>query len=136
MAKAAGKEQGKINDAPLWLWGIALLGLVLALGSIGFMLYEAVAGDKSPPEVTLQVDAIVPVHNGFLVQFRARNEGGTTAKSLEIEGVLKNGAATVETSNVNFEYLPPHSERSGGLFFTLDPQQYALALRAVGYEVP
>jgi uncharacterized protein (TIGR02588 family) len=130
------KQQKKINDAPLWIWSIGLLGLVLVLGSIAFMLYENTMGDTSPPDVSVRVEAIESTGTGFLVTFRAVNEGGSTAAGLTIEGTLMNGTESIETSNTTIEYLPSHSEREGGLFFTLDPRQYDLQLRATGYEVP
>jgi len=118
------------------MWGIGLLGLALVLGSIAFALYEAAAGDSSPPDVTVRVDSILPTRNGYLVEFRAVNEGGSTAEGLTIEGELKNGAESVETSDTTIEYVPSHSERGGGLFFTSDPRRYELRLRAKGYEKP
>lgn len=136
MSDEAGKERGEIKDAPLWMWGIALLGLAFVLGSIGFMLYEAAAGDSSPPDVTLRVASILPTRNGFLVEFRAANEGGTTAEGLTVEGELRDGDRSVETSDTTIEYVPAHSEREGGLFFTSDPRRYELRLRAKGYEKP
>jgi uncharacterized protein (TIGR02588 family) len=136
VAHKAGKERGKLNEAPLWMWGIALLGLALVLGSIGFMLYEAAAGDSSPPDVTVRVDSIAPSRNGFLVRFRVINEGGSTAEGLTVEGELRKGTESVETSNTTVEYVPSHSEREGGLYFSIDPQQYELRVRAKGYEKP
>ena len=130
------EQQGKIEDAPLWMWGIALLGLTLVLGSIAFTLYEAAAGDSSPPDVTVRAGAILPTRNGFLVEFRALNEGGSTAAGLTVEGELRQGTESVETSDTSIEYLPSHSEREGGLFFTSDPRRYELRLRAKGYEKP
>jgi len=132
----AGSDQGKLKDAPLWMWGIAGLGLALVLGSIVFMLYEAAAGDSSPPNVTVRLDSIRPTQNGFLIEFRAVNEGGTTAEGLTVEGELRSGAESVETSNTTIKYVPSHSERAGGLFFKSDPRQYELQLRAKGYEKP
>jgi uncharacterized protein (TIGR02588 family) len=129
-------EEEKLKDAPSWVWGIALLGLAMVVGSIGFMLYEAVAGDMSPPDVTVGIDVVLPTRNGYLVRFRAVNEGGTTAEGVTIEGELSNGTESVETSNTTIEYVPSHSEREGGLYFTLDPKQYELRLRAKGYENP
>jgi uncharacterized protein (TIGR02588 family) len=134
-----GDDQGedeKLKAAPLWMWGIALVGLVMVVGSIGFMLYEAMAGDLSPPDVTVHVDLILPTRNGYLVKFRAVNEGGSTAEGVTVEGELRNGTESVETSNTTIEYVPSHSERAGGLYFTLDPKQYELRLRAKGYEKP
>ena len=136
MTKSSDKKDERIQDAPLWMWGIALLGLVLVLGSIVFMLYEAVTGDTSPPDVVVRVESIEDAGSGFLVMFRTINEGGSTAAGLTIEGTLMNGTENVETSNTTIEYLPSHSERKGGLFFTLDPRQYELELRATGYEEP
>jgi uncharacterized protein (TIGR02588 family) len=134
-----GNDQGgggKLKDAPLWMWAIALLGLSLVVGSIGFMLYEAAGGDQSPPDVAARVDSILPTRNGYLVKFRAVNEGGSTAEGVTVEGELRNGTESVETSNTTIEYVPSHSEREGGLYFTLDPKQYELRLRAKGYEKP
>jgi uncharacterized protein (TIGR02588 family) len=118
------------------MWGIALIGLALVMGSIAFMLYEAAAGDTSPPDVTLEVDSVLTTRNGYLVEFRAINNGGSTAEGLTVEGTLQNGTTSVETSNTTIEYVPSHSEREGGLYFTLDPRHYRLQLRAKGYEKP
>jgi uncharacterized protein (TIGR02588 family) len=130
------QDRERLDKAPLWMWGIALTGLVLVLGSIAFMLYEAAAGDSSPPDVTLRVDSIHTTRNGYLVEFRAINLGGSTAEGLTVEGVLRKDTANVETSSTTIEYVPSHSEREGGLFFSFDPRQYRLQLRATGYEKP
>lgn len=134
-----GNDQGedvKLKDAPIWMWGIAWLGLVMVVGSIGFMLYEAVAGDQSPPDVMVHVELILPTRNGYLVKFRAVNEGGSTAEGVTVDGELMKGTESIETSSTTIEYVPSHSEREGGLYFTLDPMQYELRLRAKGYEKP
>ncbi len=136
MAEKAEKDASKITYAPPWMWGIALLGLALVLGSIVFMLYEAAAGDSSPPDVTVKVESIVPSRHGFLVRFRVVNEGGTTAEGLTVEGELRNGTQSVEISDTTIEYVPSHSEREGGLYFSSDPQQHQLRIRAKGYEKP
>ena len=120
----------------MWMWGIAVLGLALVAASIGFMLYEAAAGDASHADVTVQVDSTMPTRNGYLVKFRAVNTGGSTVEGLTIEGTLRNGSETLETSDTVLEWLPAHSEREGGLFFTSDPRQHQLQLRAKGYENP
>ncbi|MFN2513109.1 MAG: hypothetical protein ABR568_17010 [Pyrinomonadaceae bacterium] len=133
---AHNAEQKKIKDAPWWMWCIAILGLALVTGSIAFMLYEAAAGDSSPPDITVHVDATLQIRNGYLVRFRAINEGGSTAEGVTIEGELRNGTDVTETSNTVLEYVPAHSEREGGLFFTSDPRQYQLQLRARGFEDP
>ena len=64
----------------MWMWGIAVLGLALVAGSIGFMLYEAAAGDSSPADITVQVDATLQIRNGYLVKFRAINTAARPPK--------------------------------------------------------
>jgi uncharacterized protein (TIGR02588 family) len=129
-------KQKKLQDAPWWMWGIAFLGLALIAGSIAFMLYQAVAGDSSPPDITVHVDSIVPTRNGYLVMFRAVNDGGSTAEGVTIEGVIRNGTEIMETSHTVIEFVPAHSEREGGLFFGSDPALSQFQLRAKGYENP
>lgn len=124
------------GDIPFWEWVVAGLGAVLVIGSIGFMLYEAVAGDDSPPDVVIRVDSVLPVQGGYLVRIRARNQGGTTAAGLTVEGELKGDTGAIETSETTVDFLPPNSERFGGLFFTRDPRRHTLELRAKGYQDP
>jgi uncharacterized protein (TIGR02588 family) len=133
-----GEVQGvNANDTPPpWEWAAALLGLVLVLGSIGFLTYQVVAGDDSPPDVLIRADAILPVKSGYLVQIRAVNQGGSTAAELRIEGTLQGENGGVETSETVIDYVPAHSHRKAGLFFTQDPRQFTLQLRAKGYAEP
>lgn len=118
------------------MWGLGLLGFALSFGSVAFLLYEAAAGDASPPDVSVRVEAVAQNRNGYLVRFRAVNEGGSTAAGLTVEGELVSGGQVAETSDTVVEYLPPHSEREGGLFFTRDPRAHELRRRAKGYEKP
>ena len=120
----------------MWMWAIAVLGLALVAASIGFMLYEAAAGDASHADVTVHVDSTLPTRNGYLVKFRAVNSGGSTVEGLTVEGTIRSGSETLETSDTVLEWIPAHSEREGGLFFTSDPRQHQLRLRPKGYENP
>lgn len=120
----------------MWMWGIAVLGLALVALSIGFMLYKGAAAEASHADITVQVDSTLATRNGYLVKFRAVNTGGSTVEGLTIEGTLRNGSETLETSDTVLEWVPAHSEREGGLFFTSDPRLHQLQLRAKGYENP
>jgi uncharacterized protein (TIGR02588 family) len=118
-------------------WVSAGVGFVLVAAALGLLIYKAIWRDVSPPEVTVRVISVVPMKNGFLVQFNAVNQGGSTAEGVVIEGQLRRGPdTTVETSHTTLQYLPSHSELKGGLFFTHDPRQFDLQLRALGYEEP
>ena len=117
-----------------WVVGIGSTILVLVL--VGLVVYEARSGTTTPPIVALQVERILPVPGGYVVEVGAYNEGGSTAKSLSIEGTLKRDTVTVETSTASISYLPAETEREAGLFFTRDPRKYRLDLRPMGYDRP
>jgi len=134
-ARLAG-DRDRSAQPPAWEWVVAFLGLALVLGTLGFIAYQAVAKDDSPPEVTVHMDIIVPLDHGYLVQFRAVNQGGSTAAQVGIEGELRGENGQVERRETVIDYVPSHSYRKGGLFFSQNPRQYPLQLRAKGYAEP
>lgn len=121
---------------PLLEWLAAGLGLILALGVLGFIGYHAIWGAESPPQVTVEVQQVRPFEGGYLVEIRARNRGGSTAAQVRIEAELRNGGRVVETGGTMFSFVPPDSERQGGLFFKRDPRGLRLDVRAAGYTRP
>ena len=126
----------KPGDIPGWSWIFAAVGLALVVGTAGFMLYRALAGDSSPPELVLETEAVSSSGHGYLVQIRVTNRGGSVAAGLMVEGTLREGNATVETSTITISYVPSGSQRKAGLFFSRDPRKFSLQVRAKGYEQP
>ncbi|MCP9496061.1 MAG: hypothetical protein MSG64_16560 [Pyrinomonadaceae bacterium MAG19_C2-C3] len=120
----------------IWEWIVATVGLVLVVSAIGFMLYRAIKGNASPPVISISVDSIMPTGDKFLVTFRAVNHGELTAAGLTVEGELRSGTQSVETSSATLNYVPSRSKRRGGLFFINDPRKFELKLRPKGYEQP
>ncbi|HSK74294.1 MAG TPA: TIGR02588 family protein [Pyrinomonadaceae bacterium] len=137
MGNSSSNENRNKNKQPsVWEWIVAFIGLILVVGAIGFMLYKAVWVKDSSPDVEVQIESVEQVNNGYLVKFRALNRGGTTAAGLIIEAELKRGAEKIETNQTTIDFLPSNSVRNGGFFFTNDPQQNDLQIRAVGYQQP
>jgi len=134
--ETGNQNSDQASGNPLLEWLLGILGLILVAGSIGFLLYQALSGDSTPPDITVELDAITPISNGYLVTFRAINQGQATAKGVIVEGQLTAENGEVETSEASLDYLPAGSEREGGLFFTQDPRQFELQLRSLGYEQP
>ena len=130
-----GKEK-ETKHLPAWSWALAAFGLALVTGSAGFMLYQAFGGESSPPQLVIETGDVVVSGTGYLVPFRVTNRGGSVAAQLGVEGRLIEGQETVEESTVTIDYVPARSDRRGGLFFTKDPRQYALEIRATGYRDP
>lgn len=119
-----------------WLeWLAAGIGLVLVLGVFGVIGWQAFNGSATPPAVTVQIEDVGSVDGGYRVLFRARNSTGKAATQVEIEGKLSMDGGE-EVSRVVLDYIPGHSARKGGLFFTRDPRSGALAVRATGFAEP
>lgn len=132
MAKRAKKN----DEIPFWEWVVGAIGLVFAAASIGFMLYQAFVVDEFAPEIVIETEAIVPHGNGYLVKIRVTNHGGLVVAGLAVEGTLKDGSEILETSEVTIDYVPADSQRKAGLFFTEDPREFSLELRAKSYQEP
>jgi uncharacterized protein (TIGR02588 family) len=121
---------------PILEWVVGALGALLLAGTIGFLVWHALGRDEAPPDVRLTVERIEQLRNGYLVGFRAVNQGGSAAAQLLIEGELAGPDGPIETSEATLDYLPPRSDREGGLFFTRNPRGLDLRLRALGYAKP
>lgn len=131
-----GDHQAERDRPPLSEWLVALLGLLVVLSALGFLGYEAVAGDTTAPDPLIRVTDIESVGGGYLAQLEILNQGGDTAAGLTVEGTLTRGGRVVETSDVTLDYLPGGSVREAGLFFSRNPRQGRLELRALGFQEP
>jgi uncharacterized protein (TIGR02588 family) len=129
-------ETGREQATPLLEWIVGGLGAVLVVGAIAFLVWHSLARDRTPPDIRLVAERVVDLSNGYLVQFRAFNEGRSTAAGVTIEGELTAPDGAVETSEVVLDYLPPRSDREGGLLFESDPRAGELRLRATGHAKP
>ncbi|GGD38176.1 hypothetical protein [Aureimonas glaciei] len=121
---------------PLTEWICAGLGAIIAIGTFTVVALELPGEEADVPDVRLMVTGVEPTSGGYLVRIRARNLSGATATALEVEGTLKRGSETIETSRVTFDYVPRDSDESGGLWFRQDPRLYEVSVRATGYQDP
>ena len=137
MAKQQTKTTRQLHEnPPVWEWIVAAIGFVLVAGTIGFMLYQTVTEKDTPPNFSVKVDSIVQTEGGYLVKFRVKNSGETSAGEVTIKGELKRDAEIVEGRTVKLTYVPSNSERDGGLLFSENPNELQLKLRVEGYEKP
>ena len=124
-------------STPLLEWIASGIGLVLLLVLIGVIGREALTGETDAlPAIELRATSVAKAGAGYVVGIEAVNLSGGTAASVEIEGVLSDGGAAIETSGATLDYVPGHSMRSGGLFFREDPRRHRLQLRALGFQTP
>ena len=121
---------------PFWEWVVAAIGLLLVLGSLGYLLLQAARGEGGAPQPVVEVLAIEPQGGRFLVRLRVRNAGGNPAAALRIRGTLQREGQAVESSEVELDYLPGDSTREAGLFFDRDPRSHRLELSPRSWRTP
>jgi len=130
-------RQKKRSGTPLLEWVASGIGLLLTLSMLALLLREALSGEAGQlPAIDVAIRRIAPAGSGFVVEIEAVNRSGGTAAGVEIEGQLKSGGASIETSSAVIDYVPGHSRRSGGLFFREDPRRHQIEVRALGFQTP
>jgi uncharacterized protein (TIGR02588 family) len=133
------QQRAPIKGAPTtsvseWIVAISSAALVLAL--LGYLIYDGVRSPRTPPDVTIEVDSIQRAGPGYVVLFRARNSGRTTAAEVLVEGELEADSGKVERSETTIDYVPARGEQRGGLYFRRNPGDVRLRIRAHGYRDP
>ena len=137
MSHQDARDQPMQEEPPTaWEWLAAAIGLLLLLGSLGYLAYDAVAGNGEVPNPSVRVTGIEAQGPHFLVRLQVANAGRATAADLRVEGELRRGTEVVERSETAFDYLPGRSVREAGLFFRHDPRALELVLTARSYQQP
>lgn len=128
-------EEG-VGTIPIWSWLASAIGLVLVIGSSGFMINQIIVAKHAPPEFTIRAQPPIKVSNGYLIRIQIQNIGDEVAAALLVEGELKKGEKTIESSSATIDYLPSHSQRNAGLIFSQDPSSFEVKLQAKSYVQP
>jgi uncharacterized protein (TIGR02588 family) len=129
-------QKNKRQPGELWEELLGGVGLILVIGVISFLLYQA-SQPNQPPALAVQAEQTIAQENGYLVQIRVTNQGDETASSALVEGTLVDASGnTVESSDITFDYIPPRSQRHAGLVFQSNPNEYQLELQFRGYVEP
>jgi uncharacterized protein (TIGR02588 family) len=134
--EATRQERPHAANSSVTEWIVAAASLVLVVGTIGFLLYQAVTTIPSSPDVSIHVESVTALRGGHLVRITIINHGGVTAEGVVVEGELTIEDGQKEVSHTEIDYVPAHAERRGGLFFSQDPRRGELRLRVLGYEEP
>ena len=122
-----------------WLeWTVFALGLVLVIGTIGYLTFDAVTGRSTPPrlEVHLGEPQRIRTSDGeqFLVPVAVTNGGTKTAEGVQVEVTLERANQEPEEAGFEIPFMPRHSTRQGGVTFRSDPRKGRLQTRILGYE--
>lgn len=129
----AKKLQRPVSAQTRWF---AALGMLFLVSSFTMLVRELFVAGRPIAEISIRVDEILPSAPGYLVSLKINNSGNATAAALGVEGVLMRGGTNVETSLVTVDYVAAGSERDAALFFSNDPRDGDLTVRAKGYIEP
>ena len=124
------------HKVPLWEWLVAVAGMLLILFVLGTLIVEAVSDGDTPPVIDLRVKETVAHGSGELVLIEAHNRGGTVASDLKVRGLLSGSTNAIEAREIVIDYLPRHSSKVIGLFFSRPTAGLDLRLEPVGFVEP
>ncbi|MGY2083952.1 hypothetical protein [Blastococcus sp. SYSU DS0539] len=127
-----GQGSGGTSAAEYAMGG---LGGLLVLLLIAFLGYQAVAVRESGPELAVDITTVEQAGSGYEVHLRVRNDGGTTAETVQLGGQLSRDGRQVEQASATIAYVPPESRRAAVLVFSNDPRDGELTVGPEGYEV-
>ncbi len=115
-----------------WLeWTVFAIGLVITLGVIGYMSYQAIAGSDKPADI--QVTLQEPTLDGdfIIIPIEATNKGDRVAEGAMIEVC----SGPDSCGEVTFTYIPQGSKRTGVVGLQA-PLEEPLTTRVVSFRKP
>jgi uncharacterized protein (TIGR02588 family) len=119
-----------------WLeWTAFAVGLVLVLGTLGYLAYDGFTMEDQPPYLEIRLGAPLARENAFLVPVAVTNRGDQSAEDVRVEVVLAHGQ-TDERGELDMAFLPRGATRHGWVTFHADPRSGTLTSRVLGYERP
>lgn len=125
-------EKERQRKTPAIEWILAAFSAALIALTVAYLAWDTLSGPRGQPHLALETVAVEPVADGYLLRFRAHNDGRVAASSVQISGRLASG----EESGVTLDYVPHGSSREGGLMFSTDPLAGGVKLRVEGYARP
>ncbi|RCS25112.1 TIGR02588 family protein [Phyllobacterium salinisoli] len=117
-------------------WIVGAISMLIISGLLGFLLYDAIFAPSEPPRFTYDIGKTKRTDGTFRIPVAITNRGTETAAGVHLRGTLERNGAVVETSEIEFDYVPRNSMRDGVLFFSADPDTAHLRLMVVGYDNP
>ena len=117
-------------------WIVFALGLVLVLGTVGFLVWDASQGEGSPPDLSVSLGRPEPRGEGWAVPVTVRNHGGETAEGARVVVTLEVPGGEKEEAEYDVAFVPRGSQREGWVHFLHPPGTGRLTGRVSGYEKP
>lgn len=120
-----------------WLeWTVFAVGLVLVLGTLGFLVRESLGAAGGTPEVVARLGPPKASAGGYMVPVEVANLGKGTAEDVKVTVVLEPPEGEPEEAELDIAFLPRDSRRNGWVTFRSDPSRGTLRLGPMAFEVP
>jgi uncharacterized protein (TIGR02588 family) len=116
-------------------WTVFGVSLVLVLGTLGYLVREALTDSDGPPEVVVVLGAPRAGAGGHMVPVTAENRGAATAEDVQITIRLTSDGGE-EEAVLTVPYLPREASRSGWVTFRGDPGAGGLEVAGIAFQVP
>lgn len=136
MAKTTAHD-GEKAKSPHWIeWAMGILCSLLVAGLFVMLVLNIVRHREEPARFEVAVVAIEPAGAHYRVTIAVRNPSMATGAQVHVRGDLQDGAETVESADVTFDYVASESVENGALFFATEPTAARLRLSVIGYTDP
>ena len=121
-----------VQEEKSWLeWVVFGLSTVLVLILLGYLVYETLSDNGTPPDLVVSVGEPRPSTHGYVVPVKATNKGESTARAVELE--VFTGDDDQQRATLTHDFLSPGEEREGWVGFSGEPSS-ELRVRVVGYR--
>jgi len=116
-------------------WIVSAMSFLLIATSLVVLIVARPDPQKSVPVIVCQVEKVTETKAGFLVDAKAVNHGALPAAQVRLTAtlVLPNQNEIRETV---LDYVPAHSVKKAGFYFTSNPASGRLEIRADSYVQP
>lgn len=113
---------------PLLQTVMAAVGLIVTVGVIGAIVWEALL-PEAPPALSARVLSVQSTALGHVAEVRVRNAGLDTAAAVDIEGRVGQ-----ETATATLDYVPGQGHATAWLRFDADPRAAQVTVK--GWSAP
>lgn len=125
---APKKKQKPAPAPPLLQWIVSGLGLIVTVGAVAAIAWEAMLPD-APPVLSARVVHVEITPLGHVAEVHVRNAGLDTAAAVDIEGRLG-----LETATATLDYVPGQGHATAWLRFDADPRAAQVTVK--GWSAP
>lgn len=121
-----------------WLeWIVFSVSFVLVIGLVAYLVWNEITADASPPSIVVELGDMRQQGDSYLIPVKVINKGGQAAKAVAVEVVLVQAGQDLETAQLDVDFVPRSSNRSGWVTFTENPAEAdEIQTHVLGYEVP